>query len=116
VIPVAVIQAVVMAMNHVASIKKQPRKRPRISNAGGLRRQTDHFARWIARTPQIVGSMFSGAKLKSGLSGAISKVGSVFKGVGGAVFKGAGKLFKPLDIAFNGVKLVSALAKGNKKR
>ncbi|ASA54664.1 phage tail tape measure protein [Vibrio gazogenes] len=96
--------------------RKRPRKRPRIRNAGGLRRQTARFARWIARTPQIVGSMFSGSKLKSGLSGAMSKVGSVFKGVGGAVFKGAGKLFKPLDIALNGVKLVSALAKGNKKK
>lgn len=95
--------------------RKRPRKRPRIRNAGGLRRQTARFARWIARTPQIVGSMFSGAKLKSGLSGAMSKVGSVFKGVGGAVFKGAGKLFKPLDIALNGVTLASAIASGNKK-
>ncbi len=89
---------------------------PRTHNAGGLRRQSARFAQWVARTPRIVGSMFSGAKLKSGLSGAMSKVGSVFKGVGGAVFKGAGKLFKPLDIALNGVKLVSALAKGNRKK
>ncbi|SJN56989.1 Phage-related minor tail protein [Vibrio ruber DSM 16370] len=130
--------------------KKNPRKRSRFRRrfAGSFRRKSARFGQLLTRFPRVVGNVFKGAKLKSGISSLMPKAGAVAKGNGigkrlfsartagkmfsgvklksgisslmpkaGAVFKGLGrKLFRPLDMALNGVELVSAIAKGNPKK